>query len=76
MMDVLVIGAGPAGEKFQAKKEKGSSMSMQPPAPTYNQDHIPRRYKAGKRRASIYWRGVTRGRWAATPQRWRTASPR
>jgi hypothetical protein len=25
------------------------------PARTYNQDHVPRRYRAGKRRVSIYW---------------------
>ena len=30
-------------------------MSVLPPARTYNQDHIPRRYTPGKRRLSIYW---------------------
>ena len=25
------------------------------PARTYNQDHVPRKYTAGKRRVSIYW---------------------
>src|SRR5215211_1701273 len=31
------------------------SMSTLPRARTYNQDHIARRYTAGKRRMSIYW---------------------
>ena len=30
-------------------------MSASPPARTYNQDHIPRKYTKGKRRFSIYW---------------------
>ena len=30
-------------------------MSIRPPARTYNQSHIPRKYTAGKRRMSIYW---------------------
>src|SRR5438093_8149151 len=30
-------------------------MSTVPPARTYNQNHIPRRYTSGKRRLSIYW---------------------
>ena len=30
-------------------------MSTLTPARTYNQNHIPRKYTAGKRRLSIYW---------------------
>lgn len=30
-------------------------MNTLPPARTYNQDHIPRKYAPGKRRFSIYW---------------------
>ena len=30
-------------------------MSTLPPARTYNQNHIPRKYTSGKRRLSIYW---------------------
>ena len=30
-------------------------MSTLPPARTYNQNHVPRKYTAGKRRLSIYW---------------------
>jgi hypothetical protein len=30
-------------------------MSTGKPARTYNQDHVPRKYKSGKRRVSIYW---------------------
>ena len=30
-------------------------MSTRTPARTYNQNHIPRKYTAGKRRLSIYW---------------------
>src|SRR6187399_2366650 len=30
-------------------------MSTLPPARTYNQNHIPRKYAAGRRRLSIYW---------------------
>src|SRR5271169_6457574 len=36
-------------------KKRGESMSTILPARTYNQYHVPRRYKAGKRRLSIYW---------------------
>jgi hypothetical protein len=34
---------------------KGDSMSTMPPARTYNQNHIARKYAPGKRRISIYW---------------------
>ena len=30
-------------------------MSTAKAARTYNQDHVPRKYKSGKRRVSIYW---------------------
>ena len=30
-------------------------MSTLTPARTYNQNHMPRKYTAGKRRLSIYW---------------------
>ena len=30
-------------------------MTSRMPARTYNQDHVPRKYTAGKRRVSIYW---------------------
>ena len=30
-------------------------MSTLTPARTYNQNHIPRKYMAGRRRLSIYW---------------------
>ncbi|MGB8738812.1 MAG: hypothetical protein WCD52_00725 [Xanthobacteraceae bacterium] len=30
-------------------------MSTLPPARSYNQNHIPRKYTSGKRRLSIYW---------------------
>src|SRR6478735_1280488 len=35
--------------------ETGTAMSTLTPARTYNQNHIPRKYTAGKRRLSIYW---------------------
>src|SRR5262252_4218035 len=34
---------------------KGTAMSTLPPARTYNQNHMPRKYTPGKRRTSIYW---------------------
>src|SRR5215831_17426196 len=34
---------------------KGTAMSTLPPARTYNQYHIARKYTPGKRRMSIYW---------------------
>src|SRR5216684_8967965 len=37
------------------KKDKETAMSTRTPARTYNQNHIPREYTAGKRRLSIYW---------------------
>ena len=30
-------------------------MNTLPPARTYNQNHVPRKYTPGKRRLSIYW---------------------
>ena len=36
-------------------KTRGTAMSTLTPARTYNQNHIPRKYTAGKRRLSIYW---------------------
>ena len=34
---------------------RGMTMSISPPARTYNQDHVARKYTPGKRRLSIYW---------------------
>ena len=39
----------------QRKSGKGTAMSALTSARTYNQNHIPRKYTAGKRRLSIYW---------------------
>ena len=86
MTDVIVIGAGPAGDVLAALRAadlgprtmlvtraetsgrkhlssilrnkirgKETAMSTLPPARTYNQNHIPRKYTPGKRRLSIYW---------------------
>ena len=47
-------------------------MTTLAPARTYNQNHIPRKYTAGRRRLSIYWTWSYLGISNATRHQWRT----